>query len=72
MDLYAGIAMHEAFAIPQVYFEKWDRVKVIYRMHSQLWRYYDDNWDEEDDHDGSRNQKNKNKSIHERREKKTF
>eukprot|EP00957_Ditylum_brightwellii_P050845 3855844-Ditylum_brightwellii.AAC.1 len=61
--------MHGAFTIPQVYFEKWDRVKVIYRMHSQLWRYYDYNWDEEDGHDGSRNQKKK--SRHEQREKKT-
>eukprot|EP00957_Ditylum_brightwellii_P196737 14989751-Ditylum_brightwellii.AAC.1 len=35
LSLYIAIAMHETFSIPQIYIKKWDRIKMIYRMHPQ-------------------------------------
>ena len=78
LSMYMGIAMHETFSIPQIYIEKWGRIKHIYRMHTQLLRYYDYDREEEDDYNESRNKKkkkkkkNKKKSIHDKKEKKIF
>eukprot|EP00957_Ditylum_brightwellii_P150648 11470091-Ditylum_brightwellii.AAC.1 len=38
---YSGHAMYEAFLVPRVCVKKWNRIEIIYRMHTQLLRYYD-------------------------------
>mmetsp|Transcript_1337 Transcript_1337/g.2161 ORF Transcript_1337/g.2161 Transcript_1337/m.2161 type:complete len:200 (-) Transcript_1337:36-635(-) len=69
---YPGQAMYEAFSVPRVYHEKWSRIETIYKMHTQLLRYYD-YWIDgvENNDDGKRKRKkkkNKHKSIRERRQ----
>eukprot|EP00957_Ditylum_brightwellii_P067247 5103031-Ditylum_brightwellii.AAC.1 len=51
-----------------IYVEKWSRIETIYRMHTQLLRYYDYLIDDnEDDGDGKHKCKKK-KNIHQRRQ----
>eukprot|EP00957_Ditylum_brightwellii_P028297 2137607-Ditylum_brightwellii.AAC.1 len=52
---YPGNAMYEAFSVPRIYHKKWSHIEAVYRMHTQLLRYYD-YWidDVEDNDDGKR------------------
>eukprot|EP00957_Ditylum_brightwellii_P145860 11106876-Ditylum_brightwellii.AAC.1 len=61
---YMGQAMYKVFSVPRLYIKKWNRIKTVYRMHTQLLRYYDYLIDDiKDNGDGKRKHKKKKKKI---------
>eukprot|EP00957_Ditylum_brightwellii_P115066 8776175-Ditylum_brightwellii.AAC.1 len=61
---YLGQAMYKAFSVPRIYIKKWSRIETIYRMHTQLLRYYDYLIDDIKDNGDRKHKRKKKKNIH--------